>query len=388
MNPRLEALHAYPFERLARLKAGITAPSQLEPIAMSIGEPQHTPPAFLLEALRRHLDRLGSYPATAGLPELRAACAGWLTRRYGLSAGSVDADTMVLPVNGTREALFAFVQAAVDGARAPLVAMPNPFYQIYEGAALLAGARPFLLDTTDANDYLPDLAAVPAAVWRRCQVLFLCSPGNLTGAVLPLSLLQRALSLADRDGFLIAAVERDAAMYLAEGAPPAGLRPATEPGGHAPSICGRTWAGRTSASRASCSRARASPCCPAATSAARAWPAIRAPGACASRSCRRWRGAWRRRSACANFCRHSGWRQARERPHERSHQPQVHHRCRVRAPRRLEREECAAGAGGGAGGVPGAARQRPGAGCRAARRRLGGQRMAEEGGAAVLPRPR
>src|SRR5204863_418477 len=118
MNPRLEALHAYPFERLARLKAGITAPSQLEPIAMSIGEPQHTPPAFLLEALRRHLDRLGSYPATAGLPELRAACAGWLTRRYGLSAGSVDADTMVLPVNGTREALFAFVQAAQAAGRA------------------------------------------------------------------------------------------------------------------------------------------------------------------------------------------------------------------------------------------------------------------------------
>src|SRR2546430_8467113 len=166
MNPRLEALHAYPFERVARRRAGVAATAQAEPIAVAIGEPQHPPPAFLLEALRRHLDRLGSYPATAGLPELRAACAGWLTRRYGLSAGSVDADTMVLPVNGTREALFAFVQAAVDGARAPLVAMPNPFYQIYEGAALLAGARPFLLDTTDANDYLPDLAAVPAAVWR------------------------------------------------------------------------------------------------------------------------------------------------------------------------------------------------------------------------------
>ena len=233
MNPRLEALHAYPFERLARLKAGITAPSQLEPIAMSIGEPQHTPPAFLLEALRRHLDRLGSYPATAGLPELRAACAGWLTRRYGLSAGSVDADTMVLPVNGTREALFAFVQAAVDGARAPLVAMPNPFYQIYEGAALLAGARPFLLDTTDANDYLPDLAAVPAAVWRRCQVLFLCSPGNPTGAVLPLSLLQQALSLADRYDFLIAADECYADIYLEEDAPPAGLLQAAQAAGRA-----------------------------------------------------------------------------------------------------------------------------------------------------------
>src|SRR3989440_5740164 len=166
MNPRLEALHAYPFERLARLKAGISAPAQLAPIAMSIGEPQHTPPAFLLEALRRHLDRLGSYPATAGLPELRAACAGWLTRRYALTAGSVDADTMVLPVNGTRQGLFAFVQAAGGGARAPPGAMPHPFYQIYEGAALLAGARPFLLDTTEANDYLPELAAGLAARWR------------------------------------------------------------------------------------------------------------------------------------------------------------------------------------------------------------------------------
>src|SRR5580692_9533851 len=191
MNPRLEALHAYPFERLAALKSGVTPPPQLKHIAMSIGEPQHAPPEFVLETLRRSLAELGSYPSTLGLPELRAACAAWLTRRYGLKDGSVDPDTMVLPVNGTREALFAFVQAAVDGARAPLIAMPNPFYQIYEGAALLAGARPFLLDTTDANDYLPDLAAVPAAVWRRCQVLFLCTPGNPTGAVLPLALLQQ-----------------------------------------------------------------------------------------------------------------------------------------------------------------------------------------------------
>ncbi|HXN80318.1 MAG TPA: aminotransferase class I/II-fold pyridoxal phosphate-dependent enzyme, partial [Steroidobacteraceae bacterium] len=145
MNPHLEALHAYPFERLARLKANLIPPAQLTHIAMSIGEPQHTPPAFVLEVLRRHLDRLGSYPATAGLPELRAACAGWLTRRYGLPAGSVNPATMVLPVNGTREGLFAFVQAAVDVSRDPLVLMPNPFYQIYEGAALLAGAEPYYL---------------------------------------------------------------------------------------------------------------------------------------------------------------------------------------------------------------------------------------------------
>ena len=231
MNPRLAALHAYPFERLARLKVNLTPPAQLTHIAMSIGEPQHTPPAFVLEVLRRHLDRLGSYPATAGLPELRAACAGWLTRRYGLLASSVNPETMVLPVNGTREGLFAFVQAAVDGARAPLVAMPNPFYQIYEGAALLAGAQPYFLDTTAANGYQPDLSAVPVQVWKRCQVLFLCSPGNPTGAVLPLSLLQQALSLADRYDFLIASDECYADIYLDERAPPPGLLQAAQASG-------------------------------------------------------------------------------------------------------------------------------------------------------------
>ena len=231
MNPHLDALHAYPFERLARLKANLTAPARLAHIAMSIGEPQHTPPAFVLEVLRRHLDRLGSYPATAGLPELRAACAGWLRRRYGLPASSVNADTMVLPVNGTREGLFAFVQAAVDGRRDPLVVMPNPFYQIYEGAALLAGAQPYFLDTTAANGYQPDLSAVPVQVWKRCQVLFLCSPGNPTGAVLPRSLLQQALSLADRYDFLIASDECYADIYLDERAPPPGLLQAAQASG-------------------------------------------------------------------------------------------------------------------------------------------------------------
>lgn len=231
MNPRLAALHAYPFERLARLKADLIAPRELAHIAMSIGEPQHAPPDFVLEALRRNCERLGSYPATAGVRELRAACAAWLTRRYALKPGSVDPDTMVLPVNGTREGLFAFVQAAVDGARAPLVAMPNPFYQIYEGAALLAGAQPLLIDTTAANAYLPDLAAVPDEVWQRCQVLFLCSPGNPTGAVLPLSLLQQALELAERHDFVIAADECYADIYLEEGAPPPGLLQACQAAG-------------------------------------------------------------------------------------------------------------------------------------------------------------
>jgi N-succinyldiaminopimelate aminotransferase len=223
MNPRLERLHAYPFERLARLKAGVTPPAGLAHIAMSIGEPQHVPPPFVLEKLRGSLDQLGSYPATAGLPEFRAACARWLERRFGLPPGSVAAGTMVLPVNGTREALFAFVQAVVDERREPLVAMPNPFYQIYEGAALLAGAEPYLLNTPAATLYTPDLEAVPEAVWRRCQVLFLCSPGNPTGAVLSPGFLQRALSLAERYDFVVAGDECYTELYLDERSPPPGL---------------------------------------------------------------------------------------------------------------------------------------------------------------------
>jgi N-succinyldiaminopimelate aminotransferase len=223
MNLRLEHLHAYPFEKLARLKAGITPPPALNHIAMSIGEPQHTPPAFVLDTLRSSLDRLGSYPTTAGLPEFRVACARWLERRFALPTGSVDAQSMVLPVNGTREALFAFVQTVVDERSKPLVLMPNPFYQIYEGAALLAGAEPYLLDTTPATAYTPDLDAVSEAVWRRCQVLFLCSPGNPTGAVLSLTYLRQALELAETYDFVIAADECYTELYLDEGAPPPGL---------------------------------------------------------------------------------------------------------------------------------------------------------------------
>jgi N-succinyldiaminopimelate aminotransferase len=147
MNPRLDLLHTYPFEKLARLKAGIVPPKGLPHIAMSIGEPQHEPPAFVLETLRQNLHRLGSYPATIGLIELRTSIARWLERRFTLGAGKVNPETMVLPVNGTREALFAFAQAVVGAKPNALVAMPNPFYQIYEGAALLAGAEPYFLNT-------------------------------------------------------------------------------------------------------------------------------------------------------------------------------------------------------------------------------------------------
>jgi N-succinyldiaminopimelate aminotransferase len=223
MNPDLARLHAYPFERLAQLKAAVRPPSHLPHIAMSIGEPQHAAPNVVLQALERNLDRLGSYPATAGTAELRAAAAQWLERRFALGADAVDPNTMVLPVSGTREALFAFVQAAIDVSTCPLVLMPNPFYQIYEGAALLAGAEPYFLDTTRESGYVPDLEAVPDAIWRRCQVLFLCTPGNPTGAVLSLDYLRQALQLAERHDFVVACDECYAEIYTDETAAPPSL---------------------------------------------------------------------------------------------------------------------------------------------------------------------
>ena len=225
MNQRLELLAAYPFERLARLKAGQVPPAGLPHIAMSIGEPKHAPPAFVVDALRGALGKLDSYPATAGLPETREACAAWLKRRFGL--GRVDAATMVLPVNGTREALFSFVQAVVStaGEARPAVAMPNPFYQIYEGAALLAGAEPVFLNTFADARFQPDLDAVSASAWKRCQVLFLCSPGNPTGAVLSRDFLRQALELAERHDFVIASDECYAELYRDEAAPPSSFRP-------------------------------------------------------------------------------------------------------------------------------------------------------------------
>lgn len=249
MNPRLDRLETYPFEKLARLLAGVEPPRSLEPIALSIGEPQHAPPAFLAEALREGAARLGVYPPTVGSLELRTAAARWLERRFRLPAAAVDPVSMVLPVNGSREALFSFVQATVNadrGRRAagssargssasgrPLVAMPNPFYQIYEGAALLAGAEPYFIDTTAASGFRPDLAQVPASVWSRCQILFLCSPSNPTGAVLSREDLGQALALATRYGFVVAADECYADIYLDERAPPASLLEAALAAGHA-----------------------------------------------------------------------------------------------------------------------------------------------------------
>ncbi|MBS4050638.1 MAG: succinyldiaminopimelate transaminase [Methylomonas sp.] len=223
MNPHLQLLHPYPFEKLAALKQGIEPPADKTHIALSIGEPKHATPAFIQEALVRHLQGLTQYPTTKGLPELRLAIAEWACRRFGIPVGGVDAETQVLPVNGTREALFAIVQAVVDPSEKPLVIMPNPFYQIYEGAALLAGAEPYYLNTLEADGYLPDFGSVPEKIWRRCQLIFICSPGNPTGTVMSQADHEKLLELAARYDFVIASDECYTELYDDEALPPRGL---------------------------------------------------------------------------------------------------------------------------------------------------------------------
>jgi N-succinyldiaminopimelate aminotransferase len=221
MNPRLDLLQPYPFERLGELVRDITPSSAHAPIALSIGEPRHPAPAFVLERLEQHLDSIATYPATRGIAPLREAIAGWLRRRFALR--DIDPERQILPVNGTREALFAFAQAAITAGTGASVLSPNPFYQIYEGAALLAGARPEFLDCGPGQGFLPDFEAVPADQWRRCQLLYICSPGNPTGAVLPLATLQHLVQLAAEHDFIIASDECYSEIYFDEQRPPPGL---------------------------------------------------------------------------------------------------------------------------------------------------------------------
>jgi N-succinyldiaminopimelate aminotransferase len=223
MNPALGRLQPYPFEKLAVLLRGAEPPSDLDPIALSIGEPRHPTPALIAEALIAHLHTLCVYPSTRGLPALREAVARWLGTRFGLGPDAIDPERQILPVNGTREALFAFAQAAVDPTRDPLVLMPNPFYQIYEGAALLAGAEPGFLPCLPETGYVPDFDAVEPAIWDRCQLLYICSPGNPTGAVLDLPTLTGLIELAHRHDFIIASDECYSELYPDESAPPPGL---------------------------------------------------------------------------------------------------------------------------------------------------------------------
>ncbi len=221
MNPLLARLQPYPFEKLRALLADVTPNPALPAVNLSIGEPKHPTPELVKAALIGALPSLASYPATAGRPALREAIASWLARRYALPA--IDALTQVLPTNGSREALFAFAQAVIDPASGDaLVACPNPFYQIYEGAALLAGAKPVYLNTTAENGYRIDPAALPDSTWSKVQLVYACSPGNPSGAVMRLEDWRRLFELSDRHGFVIAADECYSELYYDEARPPLG----------------------------------------------------------------------------------------------------------------------------------------------------------------------
>ena len=218
MNPHLDQLHPYPFEQLRQLFAGVTPNAAYAPISLGIGEPKHPTPAFIQKALTHSLQVLASYPTTAGSDALRAAIAGWLERRYGVPA--LDPATQVLPVNGSREALFGIAHCVVDSSKArPLIVCPNPFYQIYEGAAYLAGAAPWFVNSEPGRNFAPDYASVPDDVWPRVQLLYLCSPGNPTGATLTLEDWRQLFALSDRHGFVIAADECYSEIYHGSEAP-------------------------------------------------------------------------------------------------------------------------------------------------------------------------
>jgi N-succinyldiaminopimelate aminotransferase len=231
MNPAFDQLQSYPFQKLAALTRGVAPDPQLKPISLHIGEPKHPTPDFIKRALTDNLGGLANYPTTLGAPGLRTAIAGWLQRRYGLKA--IDAETQIIPVNGSREALFAFAQTVVDRTRpSPVVVVPNPFYQIYEGAALLAGATPQYLHTLPANSFALDFAQLPDDVWQRTQLVYVCSPGNPTGRVMTLDEWQRLFALSDRFGFVIAADECYSEIYFDEAQPPLGALQAAQ-------LCGR-----------------------------------------------------------------------------------------------------------------------------------------------------
>jgi N-succinyldiaminopimelate aminotransferase len=228
MNPRLALLHPYPFERWRELAAAVRPNPALRPISLGIGEPRHATPEVVTRALAEGFGALCTYPATAGEPALREAIAGWLQRRYGVV---VDAATQVLPVNGSREALFAFAQTVIDASRpGATVVCPNPFYQIYEGAAVLAGARVAFAPSDPARGFAADWGAVDEATWAATQLLYVCSPGNPTGAVMPLAEWAMLFELADRHGFTIASDECYSEIWFGGQPPLGGLEAAAKLG--------------------------------------------------------------------------------------------------------------------------------------------------------------
>ncbi|MCK5661867.1 MAG: succinyldiaminopimelate transaminase, partial [Thiotrichaceae bacterium] len=232
MNPDLKSLQSYPFEKLAQLKNNCVPPSHLSAINLSIGEPQHATPDFIINTMSAALAYgISKYPSTKGKDTLRKSIAHWLQQRFDLS--SIDPDKQVLPVNGTREAIFAFAQCIINRESVePLVLMPNPFYQIYEGAALLAGAEPYYLNTLEENRYLPDFDSVSVETWQRCQLLYICSPGNPTGAIIDQATHEKLIKLALKYDFVIASDECYSEIYADEDKSPQGLLQSAQAIGH------------------------------------------------------------------------------------------------------------------------------------------------------------
>lgn len=223
MNPDLKNLQPYPFEKITVLKAGIIPADKLL-ISLAMGEPKHKTPAIILDALKNNITGLANYPLTKGSDELRITIANWLTNRFSLPKSSLNPARNILPVNGTREALFAFAQAVVDRSKNnPTILMPNPFYQIYEGAALLAGAEPIYLPCTAETNFVPNFDAVSSKTWDDCQLIYLCSPGNPTGAVIQEAQIIQLLELAEKHDFIIASDECYSEIYFDEANPPVGL---------------------------------------------------------------------------------------------------------------------------------------------------------------------
>ena len=228
MNPDLQKLQLYPFEKLNALKAQCQ-PAVEGHIALSIGEPKHEAPGFVLASISNNLNEINRYPLTRGSLELRSTITNWLTRRFKLSSDRLDPEQHILPVTGTREALFSFAQCFVDrSADGALILMPNPFYQIYEGAALLSGATPYFYNTVKENNYLPDFDAIDESTWQRCQIIYICTPGNPTGSVISKQQLIKLIELSQKYDFIIASDECYSEIYFDESKPPTGLLEAAE----------------------------------------------------------------------------------------------------------------------------------------------------------------
>ncbi len=226
MNPRLGVLQPYPFERLRGLLAGVNPPAGMAPISLGLGEPQHPTPALIKQAVTANLAGLSRYPATAGQPELREAIAAWIARRFGLQAFD---SSHVLPVNGSKEALFSLLQAILDpDERDALVICPNPFYQIYEGATLLGGARPYFINSLASNGLQPDWDSIPGDVWAKTRVVIACSPSNPNGRVMAMDEWKRLFDLSDKHGFVIVADECYSEIYFDEAKPPLGALTAAQ----------------------------------------------------------------------------------------------------------------------------------------------------------------